>query len=268
MKKLISKLLPLEVILAATLSIAGTNEPYSQITNSNEEQSNRTAYLNQVVRELPIARLMIEKGIIKGVIYEPKKEDLEKLRSLEDNPITNESLIENFKKRFYENDLDNSGATLISYKTNNIPNKSPSYLVFFEKIFTDPAVRNEEDLKSVIIHELNHAKDMYFGIDIPDGKSNTNFKITNSNLINNLLELRAYHRQLKMLFKEGKLKEKISQNHIGRVIQEYIAVHTVLEEQYKKEATEDEKEIIDYQFKKFKDIVISEDKKGIDILIK
>jgi hypothetical protein len=266
----------LELILAGALAIpclaqTHTSKPEAvQTTNrfasATTNELERATYLQSLFEEMPKAPTLIIGNVCPGILYNPQTNELRKIaenyigQTLKNNNITNDVLqtLVTTTMAEYE-DWKNS-----EYRATTFPacpwlygKGTTQRMVFKPKIFNDITVQNEEDLKSVMRHELKHMLDLNFGI-VLNTKRRLEADSVDPEAFSYLLEFRAFHEQLKYALIENPAA-KLSKEHRDYITTKYTESYGFLFN-YQSKAKAGEKTLIEEQLRTAELIPITDGK--------
>jgi hypothetical protein len=260
-------LAPLAIAQNSTNSINKTAEHTNSFDLAKSEKIDRKRYLEELLTKNNRAELMKRAGMLAKMIYKPSTNEI---WNLANSHITNYNQELNYDKNeiirleidslksFSEN---NDRATIFPLNRCFFGSKIPFYIIVSDKIFDDEQIKNEYDLLSVIQHELEHIFDYHTGLSLRYTQIDK-VKFKEEEILNNILELRAYHKQLQDIFKNGSEDTNISKAHKARVFSSYCETYLDISKYFQEKAEESEKKFIQAQFKDFKDFVVMRGPKG------
>lgn len=161
----------------------------------------------QCLPELVVAR---KSGMLKDIIYNPSDNELksllrESLYSLTDNPQELQAWIR-WEIENYKNRTEKKIGTVFPGIIGVFGKKIPLYVAFTEELFDSPLINNDADVRSVVKHELKHVEDWYNGITLNDihlSYDTISSRKIRLDFLEQLMELRAYYKELEDVFREN-----------------------------------------------------------------
>lgn len=223
------------------------------------------------VEDLPEVIAVKNTGILKGVLYAPKDEELtvclrDLLKGKFDEKATEAIWIPQNVRMYHEHAANHNPVSIPNMIGGMGGKPVQMYIVFSDKTLL--GVNNDDDLRSRVIHELQHVEDSYYGFSL-DGKP-IPIKIDPSNLNDftifaaDLKELRAHHKQLEDIIKNGILNGNtgVSEAFFGTMSLGYLHFSDRLKNY---DPNSQEGKIRDAHFEKFKDITVENIGNGIKL---
>ncbi len=208
-------------------------------------------------------------GTLKGFLYDPTDQELEdKLSELFKGKL-DEKVIKSFavpqKIREYHTHVQKHNPVTIPTILGGVFGKPVKLYMAFGKDFLN-TVESDNELRSRIIHELQHVEDMYYGFSL-DGKPVDLGPLSSSKeisgLIDTLREFRAYHKQLEDLLgsyiQTG--NSGVREAFFGTMALYYLHYYEELDTSCSPSA--DTRKIRDQHFECFKDITVQRIVDGI-----
>jgi len=217
-------------------------------------------YLQGRDRCLPEVIEAKNSGMLKGFLYNPSNEELEKLLGDVFSERTSDSerlerLVQSSIESYKSIEGDEVG-TIIPGIVGVFGEKVPSYVVFREEFFSSPAINNDADVRSIVNHELQHVKDWYEGISLNDIHLSYDTIYPGTlriEFLQQLMELRAVYAELEDIFdkKVNTDSVSVSQEWLGSQAANYF---TYWDSIVKYPTTDLEKRVRELQFEQFKGI--------------
>lgn len=225
-------------------------------------------YLQMICQTVPEYVSAQKSGVSRGMLYNPSEKEItdilnetfqERVKNKQDFDEVMASSIENLKK-----ELKEGFATIMPTAMIFFGKGVPMYMVFTEQMTQNPEL-NDSDIKSVIIHELKHMTDWFYGITLNGIHINYNTISPNTlrlDFLTSLLELRATYEELENLFRQNveHSKNLVSPSGFGRIGASYSANWNFLN---KYPATELESKARTFQLQQFAGIIPREDPEQI-----
>lgn len=200
-------------------------------------------------------------GLLKGLLYQPSDQELETiLRELflprSDDEQSLQSLVTSSMDS-YKGATGEDVAVMVPGIIGIFGQKVPVYIVFTEELFASASVRNDADVKSILVkHELQHVKDFYHGITL--GNIHLSYdtispKTLRIEFLRELMELRATYAELEAVFKEraGTGNASVSPEWFASVASNYSNFFTYIKENA---ATDLEMQVGHFQLQEFRGI--------------
>ncbi len=220
-------------------------------------------YVQELFDTFPEAQNARRNGGLKGFIYDPSQEEFRRIftENYDHRPIETLRFGEIFNRSircFKEADEDKESPAFTTSPTFGI--KIPRYVVFKRGFFTKNFfLRNDEDVKGIVSHELQHVKDLYDGITL--GNEHLDYgsfkKGIRIKFLDSLAEFRAYGKQVKsfveVLVKTGRYSE--SEDYIKHTCLNYLDYRNKLESF---PANQLENDLRNFQFAEFSGISMVE----------
>ncbi len=202
-------------------------------------------------------------GIIKGIIYNPSKQELSTLASNIFSQVKSKDTfllkagdlgecVSNAVKRM--SSLDSFSVSIFPLPSPvAYGNQVPRYIIFGKDFPLCFENKNEYDLQAVVKHELVHVLDAYFGIPI---KTTSKRGFLKEEVLIPLGEVRADYYILKEILKEGKLNnsEGFFKKNVGHYLENIYRLNSQL-----LRGSEYEKQVITSTLNDFSDIGFTKD---------
>jgi len=217
------------------------------------------AYLSEMEHCLPEAADAHASGMLGGFLYQPSDSELEQVltglfsgRPEEEVQAIVQANIDSY------NELEGDAAgTILPAIAGAFGQGTPVYVAFKEKLFSSPQINNDADVRSIIIHEVQHVKDWYAGIDLPGMHLSYNTispETISKDFLEHLLEFRAVYAELEDIFRErvDTGSSPVSPEWFGSRAEDYFLYWTFIE---KRPTTELETRIREAQLGQYQGIV-------------
>lgn len=248
-------------------AIVTKDRPSSQPYTFNQVASGSVTpsqYLQELFDTMPEVQKCRSSGVLKGILYDPSEKEFRELfaNSYEHRSygsLSFEEMLKRSERCFKDANNDRDAPAFTTSPT--FGTEIPRYIIFKKgSLSGDFLMENDEDVRGIVSHELQHVEDLYNGITL--GNIHVDYqslrkKDVRIEFLNSFAEFRAYGKQIKSfaesLGKTGKCSE--SQQYIMHTCLNYLDFRNKLD---KFPANTVENDLRNMQFEEFSDIAMLE----------